>query len=275
MLMKTSHSRLDWLLLVVLILLYSGLSMAAEMPVVELLPEATVSTSSIYLQDVAQITGEPELRAKLDQISLGAAALSGSSRRLTVGQIEVRLRQNGIDPRDLTITGATEVQVTTVTKTNAPVTEVDNAQPSEAVRSTTAVAAEQSYQVVVPVRHISRHELINEADLQVETRSGRVIPSDLAQIEDLIGKRATRLLPESVPITRSGAEVPPVIDRGASITIIAQVGSVQVRTTGIAKEAGGLDEIIAVENVNSRQVVYGQIIDPESVVVKTGGGSGR
>lgn len=273
--MRKSNIRLDWLLLVALILLYSGLSMAAEMPVIELLSEATVSTNSIYLQDVAQITGDSELITKLGQINLGAAALSGSNRRLTVGQIEVRLRQNGIDPRNLTMTGATEVQVTTVNETNPSITQVDKAQPSQIVRSTTAVIPEQSYQVVVPVRNISRYELINEADLQVETRTGRVIPSDLAHLEDLIGKRSTRLLPESVPITRSGAEVPPVIDRGASITIIAQVGSVQVRTTGIAKEAGGLDEIIAVENVNSRQVVYGQIIDPESVVVKTGGGSGR
>lgn len=253
------------LLILILVVLWSGVSLASQLPVIDLLPNAVTTPGNIYLQDVAKITGESEIVSQLEKVNLGAAALPGSERRLTVGQIEVRLRQAGINPNDVNLIGAKEVWVQT--EKQAPQTVVSSI-PEQAV---VANKEENSYQVVVPIRNINRHEMITADDLQIETRTGRVVPSGLATIEDLVGKRATRLLPEGVHLTTSAVEVPPVIDRGASVTILAQIGAVIVSAPGVAKDAGGLGEFISVENLTSRQVVTAQIISSELVRVEVGG----
>ena len=127
------------------------------------------------------------------------------------------------------------------------------------------------YQVVVPVRDIARHELINREDLRVEEREGRTIPSNLAAVEDLVGKRATRLLVAGSELTVYAAEVPPAVERGDLVTLVAAVGSVTVTAAGKVQQTGAVGDIIAVENIGTRTVVYGKVISSELVQVEIGG----
>jgi len=249
------------------IMLISSFGCAAEKPIIELLPEAEVTGKDIYLADVAKFTPE-SAQETLGSIYLGAAALPGSSRRLTLGQIEVRLRQAGIDPRNVEFTGAAEVRVSTRnTAVSAAAVTTSKTTPD----INTVNSGEKVYTVVVPVRDIARHEIITEADLAVEQRQGKTVPSNLASLEDLIGKRATRLLPAGQYLTVSAAEVPPVVERGDYVTLLVTVGSIQVTTLGQVRQAGGIGEIVAVENVSSRTIVYGKVISSDLVKIEIGG----
>ena len=79
---------------------------------VVILPEsASVQSSELLLGEIAEISGPPDLVEKLAQVSAGTAPQPGSSRRLTKGQIEVRLRQAGVDPKLVEFQGAAVVQV--------------------------------------------------------------------------------------------------------------------------------------------------------------------
>lgn len=237
---------------------------------IEIMETAEVTEKEIHLKDIARIPKGDDLKA-IETVYLGLAALPGSSRRLTVGQIEVRLRQAGIDPRDLNIIGSKEVWVSTsLTKQEAP--EKSSGLPLNTGVSTVDVdAGFIKYQVVVPIRNISRHELISSEDLRVEEWEGRIKPSNLAGIEDIVGKRATRLLTAGNYLTLSAAEVPPVVERQDHVMILVQAGLIQVTVMGQAKESGGLGDIIAVENLSSKQIVYGKIVNAELVKVEIGG----
>lgn len=254
-------------------------SLASEQPVIELLEFAEVTAKDIFLRDVANIT-ELENAEELGAVNLGLAPLPSSSRRLSVGQIEVRMRQAGFNPRDFQFSGATEVRVTTKVivdvqpKQELVIDEspIQSAETEEITQNQVqAISNIIEYEVVVPVRNIGRHELIDKADLVVEHREGRTVPSNLATLDYLHGKRATRVLVAGNHITESAVEIPPVIDRGDTVLIVAYSGAVQVSIPGLARAAGGIGEIIPVENSSSKQVVYGKVINSEIVEVEIGG----
>lgn len=271
-------------LVILLVLCVSAAGSGSAKPVVELLPAAEVSGPDILLADIAEFKDEAT-KAKFGSIYVGAAALPGSTRRLTLGQIEVRLRQAGVNPRDFQIVGAAEVWVTTGDKLPAQKAAVEaedalavNLFSDSSPSGTSALEVGNPsygktyiYQVVVPVRDIARHELINREDLRVEEREGRTIPSNLAAVEDLVGKRATRLLVAGSELTVYAAEVPPAVERGDLVTLVAAVGSVTVTAAGKVHQTGAVGDIIAVENIGTRTVVYGKVISSELVQVEIGG----
>lgn len=251
---------------------------AGEHVTIEIMETAEVTDKEIHLKDIAKIFNSDDPKA-IETVYLGSAALPGSSRRLTVGQIEVRLRQAGIDPRTLNIIGSKEVWVSTLdinqnvslkSSSSPPDTSASNV-TKDTVKDTAPGTNLIKYQVVVPIRKITRHELISREDLRVEEREGQIKPSNLAGIEDLVGKRATRLLTAGNYLTVSAAEVPPVVERQEHVMILVQAGLIQVTAAGQAKDSGGLGDIIAVENLDSKQIVYGKIINSELVKVEIGG----
>ena len=226
---------------------------AESKAVIELQAEAWVEGKTVVLSDIAVLVGEPDFTAMLGEVSVGTAPLPGASRRLTPGQIEVRLRQAGINPREVEFTGAPEVVI----------------HRGEAVQPSTTTA--EGFPVVVASRDILRLQVIASDDLEIryETRPGAAWNS--GQVEDFVGKRATRHFSSGSVLTLSGVEVPPVVDRGSPVLLISEIGGVRATAPGVARAAGSVGEIIPVENTISKQIVYGEIIDSETVRVMVGG----
>jgi flagella basal body P-ring formation protein FlgA len=78
---------------------------------VRLSPEAVVTRDEVRLGDLGTIDGEPALAARLRAVSLGTAPAPGSSFRLDLDHIGVRLRQHRVDPAAVRLTGADRVMV--------------------------------------------------------------------------------------------------------------------------------------------------------------------
>jgi flagella basal body P-ring formation protein FlgA len=255
-----------------------GVSAELEKPVIQLLTNTVVTGADVFLDDIAEFDSE-ELKAHLGKIYIGAAPLPGSTRRFTLGQIEVRLRQVKLDPRDFHFTGAKEVLVTAqapVQPAPAPALSSQTGLPgSPAPASAASVpSAGQDtliYHVVVPVRNIARHEVISLEDLKIEERTGRTVPSNLAAIEDLVGKRATRLLAAGTALTTSAAEPVPLVEVGDLVTMVVTSGPVTVTATGKVLQKGALGDIVAVENVSTRAKVYGVVLNSDLVKIEIGG----
>ncbi|HHT74283.1 MAG TPA: flagellar basal body P-ring formation protein FlgA [Firmicutes bacterium] len=228
---------------------------AQHQGVIHLQAEAWVEGQTVLLGHIASFEGDAELTEALVEVNVGSAPLPGTSRRLTVGQIEVRLRQAGINPRDVEITGAAEVMVYR-----------GAAQPSPEHG-----VHEEGYPVVVAAREISRLQIIAASDLEIRYESRPGAAWNSGELEDFVGKRATRHFPSGAVLTLTGVEVPPLIERGTPVVIVSEVGGIKVSAPGVARAAGGLGEIIPVENTISKQVVYGEIMDAETVRVMVGG----
>lgn len=63
---------------------------------------------------------------------------------------------------------------------------------------------------------------------------------------------------------------PPVVDKGASVTVHAITAGVRVTTSGKALEPGTTGETIPVELADSKQHVQARIVGPQTVEIATG-----
>ncbi|NMB21551.1 MAG: flagellar basal body P-ring formation protein FlgA [Firmicutes bacterium] len=233
---------------------------AEQEKVVILLPESVnIQGPDLLLGKIATITGPEELVSQVEAINAGAAPLSGNSRRLTKAQIEVRLRQGGLDLKKIEFKGASTVQVYGVA--SAPVgTTVNQTEAGFPI-----------YEVVVAVVDLPRGHVISPADITVEEQEFRSGQPDLRTVEEFVGLRTTRHILSGSPLTTLNVEVIPIIERGAQVTILVQTGSLVVTAPGIARGSGGVGEVISVENTLSRQMVLGEIIDAQTVQVNMRG----
>jgi hypothetical protein len=85
-----------------------------------------------------------------------------------------------------------------------------------------------------------------------------------------IDQRATTSLHSSP--AAGGAALPPIIERGASVTVRTHRPGIQISTSGKALQAGAVGEMISVELVDGRQRVQGRITGPQMVEIAANGG---
>ncbi len=104
---------------------YVGLLSAETLPLatIRLLPEAEVTGTAITLGEIAQIEYHPSQETQQEELDLaslyvGRAPVPGNSRQISLGNIEVRLRQMGVHPStvELILPPGGVVKVTTATQ---------------------------------------------------------------------------------------------------------------------------------------------------------------
>jgi flagella basal body P-ring formation protein FlgA len=235
---------------------------AEEEKVIVILPESVnVQGPELLLGNIAEITGPEEMVSKVAAINTGAAPISGSSRRLTKGQIEVRLRQGGLDPKKVEFQGTTTVQVYGVAL-NSMAAEVNQAETGFPI-----------FEVVVATADLPRGHVISAGDVKVESQEFRSGQPDLRSVEDFVGLRTSRHVLSGSSLTSLNVQAIPIVERGAQVTILVQTSSLVVSAPGIARGTGGVGEVISVENILSKQVVSGEIIDAQTVQVNVRGSS--
>lgn len=242
-----------------ILLFNTPLVQAVDLEIVVLtLPEqAQIQGSSIFLGEIGELTGPADLVEQVAAVNAGTAPVAGSSRRLTKGQIEVRLRQAGIDLSKVEFHGSEIVMV--------------HGAMRETTSSPPTLTGTNIYEVVVVVRDVHRGEVLQKTDLAVEEREIRGTQVDGRALKEFVGLRATRFLSSGTVLTALNVEVVPTIERGALVTIVVRTPSLVVTAPGVARGTGGVGEVIAVENTLSKQVVYGEIVDAETVQVNIRG----
>lgn len=254
------------LLILLSTLVFGGPMVQAEEAtekVVLLLPETVqVRGSAMILGEIAKVSGPPGLASQVAAVNAGAAPRAGSSRRLTKGQIEVRLRQAGLDLNKVEFQGAETIQVFGLAA---------GTPPQGATSSTTTSSPVPSYEVVVARRELARGEILTANDLSLEEREFRNAQPDPRRLEDFVGLRTTRHVLPGTILNHLNAEAVPVIERGAKVTIIVRTAGLAVTAPGVARASGAVGDVIPVENSLSKQVVYGEILDSATVEVRIGG----
>ncbi|NLJ79624.1 MAG: flagellar basal body P-ring formation protein FlgA [Firmicutes bacterium] len=229
-----------------------------ELVVIDLKEQAEVWGRDIFLDEIGEISGPLELAARVGKVRVGTAPLVGNSRRLTPGHVEVRLRQAGIDLDRLELRGAGRTEVTGLGA---------KGDSEEAGREPNLSAGT----VVVAARDLSRGEVLEDSDLLLEERELRGANYGDFTLEDFVGLRTTRRLKAGSILTAQSAEAVPVVERGAQIRITAVIGTIYITAPGVARGTGQRGDLIPVENSVSRQIIYGRIVDQDTVQVVVGG----
>jgi flagella basal body P-ring formation protein FlgA len=122
--------------------------------------------------------------------------------------------------------------------------------------------------VLQAVRRIQRGDLITEDKVSIVRESTmRRQGEALTDMEDAVGKRATRSIRVGCTLNASMVEDPPVVTKGSPVTIIAENNLVRITTLGEALEDGRKGERIKVRNLGSGKEVFSTVEAPGWVKV--------
>ena len=118
-------------------------------------------------------------------------------------------------------------------------------------------------------RSINQGATIRAADL-------RVMPMSFSRLDKLgvddtalaIGQRAKRFVPAGTMIEPAMLESVPLVRRGQLVTMTSTLGTVQVKTTAKAAQAGRIGEVIKVRAVDNKRVEFDvTIVGPGAVEI--------
>ncbi|MBN9071593.1 MAG: flagellar basal body P-ring formation protein FlgA [Rhizobiales bacterium] len=125
--------------------------------------------------------------------------------------------------------------------------------------------------VLVPLRIIYPGEQITPGALrEVVLAPGKQIPAAVAyRIEDLDGKVARRTLLPSRYIPTSSLREAYMVEQGAPVQVIYQVGGLTITASAICLQSGAVGEVVRVRNADSGKMFTGIVTGAGVVRVGT------
>jgi flagella basal body P-ring formation protein FlgA len=122
--------------------------------------------------------------------------------------------------------------------------------------------------VVTLVRPLGKHQHVEMADLALKRRDLAGLPSDaIRRIEDAVGNRALRMIYPDTVLRTSMISMPPVVNRGDVVKIVASSGVMTITATGLVKEQGRKGDLVRVVNTDSKRIVTARVAGPGTVEV--------
>lgn len=121
-------------------------------------------------------------------------------------------------------------------------------------------------EMVVANRQLLAGTVVTEEDLSLQQREvAQAAGLHVSAIEDVVGMKLRSMVRSGAPVKSNQLEKVPVIRSGQLVTIVAESDGFRMTVTGRAKSAGGVGDIIKVENLNSRKQFPARIVDSTTV----------
>ncbi|MFQ5672639.1 MAG: flagellar basal body P-ring formation chaperone FlgA [Nitrospinales bacterium] len=128
----------------------------------------------------------------------------------------------------------------------------------------------KAYSDVVKTRHPLRGGQIVTADDVVLER--QLMNSTNARaattLDEVVGFKALRNLGAGVVLTPDVLRQVPLVKRGDRVRLIVEKGIMKITALGVVKENGFRGNFVKVENIRSKKVVYGRVVDSHTVQVE-------
>ena len=118
----------------------------------------------------------------------------------------------------------------------------------------------------MPVRTITRGEIVKAADLAVERRPKTEVTVDVVGANgEAVGRAARQVLRQGQPMRRSDLVKPELIKRDDNVTFVYVVPGITLTTRGKALEAGAEGDVINVLNTQTKRTLQGVVTGPGRV----------
>ncbi len=123
--------------------------------------------------------------------------------------------------------------------------------------------------VLVAKRYITKGEKIGPDNTTlIEQDITHLYKSYLTSARQCEGLVARSSIPEGHVISPENLTSPILVNNGAIVTIQAQSPNILVRTLGVAKQRGRRGDIIRVENLQSKKIIYAKVTAKNLVTVE-------
>ena len=122
--------------------------------------------------------------------------------------------------------------------------------------------------VVVSTNGISRDAVIGPNDVTLtrkwlDTATAAVV----TDLNEVVGKKATARMNPGTTITRQMFRSVPVVKKGEVVRIVLESGPMVISAMGLCQEDGGKGDLIRVQNVESRNVIFARVMGQSLVKV--------
>lgn len=121
--------------------------------------------------------------------------------------------------------------------------------------------------VVVAIGPLKKGQILRPQNLSTAVMDIGSMRNPGLDLEDFIGKKLQRSLRAGSPVLLSMVESLPVVQRGERVKIVINSGPLHLTATGLAHSDGILDQMIRVQNINSRKIIYCRVAAPGLVEV--------
>jgi flagellar basal body P-ring formation protein FlgA len=115
--------------------------------------------------------------------------------------------------------------------------------------------------VVVSSRELGRDAVIGPGDVKVVRKWFDTLPVNrLSDIQDVLGKRITSRVNPNTEIVRNMLRTIPLVKKGEMVRILLENGPMSIVATGLSQEEGGRGDIIKVQNMTSKKIIYARVM---------------
>lgn len=115
--------------------------------------------------------------------------------------------------------------------------------------------------VVVSSRELSRDAVIGPEDVKIVRKWFDTLPVNrLSDSQDVLGKRITSRVNPNTDIVRNMLRTVPLVKKGEMVRIVLENGPMSIVATGLSQEEGGRGDIIKVQNVASKKIIYARVM---------------
>ena len=122
--------------------------------------------------------------------------------------------------------------------------------------------------IVKPRRPIQVGTVLSKNDVVIERSLVDPSAYNIAmRLDDVLGFKTLRGLSAGAPIKLTHLVRAPLVKRGDRVLIIAKRGPMKITTPGIVREKGFKGSMVGVENIESKKMVYGQVVNSTMVQV--------
>ncbi|MDD4336424.1 MAG: flagella basal body P-ring formation protein FlgA [Firmicutes bacterium] len=233
---------------------------------IELLPSACSAGPQILLGEIAVLHVEDEaLREELHSVGVGSVPLPGSSRKVNLGQVQVRMRARKIDPAKFVFAGASEVMVEAAARRIA-------AQDLEAA-AINAVCASTGHALSPSNFRVARTDapqglLVPPGEVRLEAQ---VAPTgaDMAFVRVRVRAMVDGMEARSVLVWLE-ITAPPVVAQLGAVTLVVEAGDVRISVPAVALQDGRPGQRIRVRNAVTGIVVQARVLDSQTVRAHAG-----
>ena len=142
-----------------------------------------------------------------------------------------------------------------------------NDQFKKRIRLNTKVLVSQK--VFKTVRPVRRGEILSKDEISMEIiQTERPSKNAITRIDYVLGYETVRNLSAGEILVSNFIKKPPLGKRGEKILLMAKKGGMTITAPGILKEDGYKGAMVQVLNIESKKIIYGNLIDSNTVKVK-------
>jgi flagella basal body P-ring formation protein FlgA len=125
-----------------------------------------------------------------------------------------------------------------------------------------------AYDVYRPIRSLKMGHVLQPGDVELtQLKSDHVLRNIISDETDIMGHRLIRNLEEGETILAHMVKKIPLVKNGDRILIVANKGSLHVTAPGVVRQNGFKNDTVRVENLQSRKIILGTVIDSRTVQI--------